>query len=119
MSRAFAVYRIFVFDGGDNRFTTGRTEDWEEKWVASFDTENEAKNYIRKECLSTTDILNYLIALPKEKWPQFIDEFCFTNEIYIPYRRLSIGRTNKQKLKIALQKNSINLIPSSQKIISK
>lgn len=111
----FDVFRIHVYDFADNRFSVGRGEDWEEKWVQSFSSEEEAKQYIRKESVSATTLLTYLVDLPKDKWPAFIDEFCFGNDMYHAYRRLFIGRVDRPKMKLALQQLGIQMIPNPNK----
>lgn len=118
-SKEFTVFKITTYDVSDNRFGVGRTEDWEEKNVMTFSTEEEAKDYISKESLNCTTIMNYLIALPKNKWPEFIQEFCFTNDMYMPYRRLFIGPTDKTKMKKALSNLGIQMIKNPNQTISK
>jgi hypothetical protein len=104
------VYKISTYSVPDNRFGVGRTEDWEEKCVATFAIEKEANDYIRKESLKCTTIMNYLIGLPRHKWPSFVDEFCFTNDLYFPYRRLFVGPIDKSKMKVALKTLGIQMI---------
>lgn len=113
----FSVYRIHVYDVAGGRFGVSRTEDWEEKWAASFATEKEAKDFIRKESLSATTLLTYLVDLPKSKWDAFIDEFCFTNDMYHAYRRLFIGPVDRRKMKTALNNLGVRVEPNPTKPI--
>jgi hypothetical protein len=57
------VWRIHVYDGSDNRFGVGRSEDWEEKLAATFASEKEAQDYVREQSRSCTELPNYLISI--------------------------------------------------------
>lgn len=107
---SIAVYRIETFPAQTNSHTIGlRHENWVLKPDRTFQTEDEAKEYVRMRNRLATELPNLLITLPAAERPAFVDRFCFGDE-YWDLRRYFLGRPPAEKIIQALKIASLQVL---------
>jgi hypothetical protein len=95
----------------DNRYTTGRTETWTSKPDKAFPTFIEATDYIYNMTRIHVPYFSELArGFDDEKRQSFLHEFCFTNDMYLKYRRFFIGSPPLKEIKLALQEEGIHTV---------
>jgi len=112
----FQVFKIDTYDIKGNTYGVGREESWIARKNKSFETEKEAKEYIRKQSLIHTDLINFLtkgmgILESKEK-EDMIEKFCFTEDRFLLYRRFFLGYVPEKEIRRALKAS--NLTPKTK-----
>lgn len=105
------IYKIVTHNTFNNAYFTNRDETWVIKKDKQFKYEETAKKYIKEMSKQRTDMINFAgeFLNNKEALDEFAEQFCFTNDIYMPYRRFFIGKPNLKKIKESLTKQGINV----------
>jgi len=105
------VYKIQISDTFGNSHATNRDETWYVKKDKTFDTEEEAKEYIiDRTRLFVPELSSFLYILnDDEDKHDFCDKFCFTDERYMTKRRYFIGPPDLKKMKALLIKERIQV----------
>jgi hypothetical protein len=76
---------------------------------ASFSNEQQAKEYIKAQCMLYTNLPTLLKSeLPPNKRELFIDEFCFSNDCFIKERKFFLSIQNQSQLIEKLKNHNIN-----------
>lgn len=104
------VYRIYTYPAKNNHHGIDRDENWFLRRDKTFDTKEEATEYIISQSRTHTDMILYSYNLPPKEKEAFYQEFCFTNNTYASYRRYILDLREKEVICRALQKNGIKLI---------
>lgn len=113
------VWRIEVTSAENNEHGVDRVENYKAKLDVRFPTEAEAKEYIKNKTRIHTEVANFLIDIAKDetddtvksqKKEAFMDEFCFTNDLYMRYRRFFLHKVPWDRVKQALLKNGIEVV---------
>lgn len=107
---AYQVYRIMAFAVPNNSHKINRDENWEVKKDKAFTTEAEAKQYIIEQSVQKTDLLLFCQSCSPEKKEAFKEEFCFTNDTYLRYRRFFLGYPPTKEIRKALEKDGVRVI---------
>jgi hypothetical protein len=99
----FEVWAILEDAALSNHYKIDREVKWITKLMETFDDLTEAKQYIKdqtKSHFSTTgEVVPFLINLNDKEKDKYLEEFCFTNDLYIPKRRFFIGKPSKTLMK--------------------
>lgn len=102
----YEVWMIAITSVPNNSHCTDRTEEWKLKLDGTFDSEQEAKDYVKQQtrCHPSTfgEVAKWLIQYDTEEEKQaFLDEFCFdeTKTQYAFKRRFFVGRPPKGTIK--------------------
>jgi hypothetical protein len=109
-----SVYRFQVFHESCNHYTTDRSERWSVNIGEYFDDLQAAREYVRNESRKSTELPVFLCQLRESMVSEpesvieaavheFIDEFCFYNDLYANYRRYFIGKPPLAAIKKSLQ----------------
>jgi hypothetical protein len=107
----YTVYTIHTFPASNNSFQTCRDESWQPSKIGVYDTEEEAKQVIRDKSRVFTELPTYLVDLPSEESKrQFVEAFCFTDDMYLTKRRFFIGKPPKHAITAALQKQGVTVL---------
>jgi hypothetical protein len=114
----YEIYRLQVFDLMKNHFQTDREESWTiVKEERSFSDLQLARDYVVQQSRIHTDLPIYIygISSTKEK-SDVIEQFCFTNDRYMIYRRFFIGYPPVDKIRKALVTAGINVLPTALRL---
>jgi hypothetical protein len=107
---SFQVYRIETFDNKGNSHAICREENWIVKKDQSFDTLEDALEYIRNKTKMVTHLPTLLIDVKsQEEKRKIIDDFCFHDPVYTSYRRYFLNKPCLREIKAALQKHGIQV----------
>jgi len=120
-SKRIDVWRIEVTSAERNAYGIDRMENYKGKLDCQFETEAEAREYIKQKTRTHTDteVPNFLIyvgngitdpekvELLKDK---FMNEFCFTDDQYMKYRRFFLHKIPWDKVKKALVDNGTQVV---------
>jgi len=107
---SYSVYKIDTYPAGCNAYGVDRDENWIVRFDKHFDTDAEAREYIRQKTKMCSTLPNLLIDLKTEEEKQaFTDEFCFHNNRYLAHRRHFLGTPPIKDIKLALQHDGIDV----------
>jgi hypothetical protein len=105
------VYRIDEFPNQDNSYAVGRTETWVSKPDCRFPTIHEAHEYIFKMTVVHVPYFTELaLGLAPQQRADFLTEFCFTNDLYLKYRRFFIGAPPLSAMRKALSTEGVKIM---------
>src|SRR5665647_841552 len=114
---SFSIYRIKEFSEGSNSHTVARTERWEIIKETECNSDREAKEYIREYSKQYTILPNFIQQWRETKQEdrtvtleELIDQFCFTNDTYLKYRRLFINKPDVKQLAKELTKDGTKIV---------
>ena len=104
------VYRIDTFPISTNAYGVSRDESWVVHQDKTFQSLEEAKDYVRERSRLKTDLVLFLARTqdPAEK-KRIIDEFCFHNDTYQQHRRFFIERPDITKIAKALHADGVQV----------
>jgi hypothetical protein len=109
----FDVYVIDTFPCTTNHYKTSREESWCARKIASYETLEDAKEMVRIKSRQLTDLPHFLIDLSStEEKEKMVDEFCFTNDMYLHYRRVFVGRPPIKAICNALTNQGVEVLKS-------
>lgn len=126
----FEVWQIVNKKMENNKYVIDREEHWHTVKIAEYKTEAEAKQCVIDNTLvhhSTSHINNLVWALEKsladyyndtaqmllEKKQMFYNEFCFTNEKYLQYRRFFVGKPSTKDIRAIVESSGAVYKPLS------
>lgn len=96
------VWRLAVISGIDNTYGVDRKETWKLVLETKFTTELEAKHYIKMRTRTHTDTCGavgpWLLNISEEEKDKILEDFCFRNRIYLPYRRFFLGKPSAEEV---------------------
>lgn len=106
----FEVYQLII----NPKYGDIHQEQWNIEKVALFKQEEWAKLYIRAQSRACTEMPRFLIDIldPNDE-DEFIEQFCFTNDLYLIYRRLFLGLPPVGKIKDALKEHGIVVLKNT------
>ena len=116
MPSKHVVFRLYAFLEGTNEYGITRNERWEIKEDESFESEEDAKDYICERSRQHTILPNVLQQWRETKEEhktlkseqEVVDDFCFnTQDRYYSDRRYFLGPPNLKKLNIKLKEKGI------------
>jgi hypothetical protein len=109
-----SVYRIHIYSEGSNSYALARSEQWIVKLDCECEDEEDARQYIKENSLRYTVLPNFL-----QQWKEttekdltqdeLIEQFCFTNDLYLKHRRLFINQPDLKAIELALQYDGISI----------
>jgi len=96
------VWRLAVVSGLDNTYGVDRKETWKLVLETKFGTELEAKHYIKMRTRTHVDTCGavgpWLLDKTEEEKDRILDQFCFSNATYLPYRRFFLGKPTSEEV---------------------
>ena len=110
------VYRIKPYPTFGNAYQCNRDETWEVLEDKTFETLEEAKEYIRDVSIKSPymSILPLLHNLKENLKRQVLDDILFNNDRYLTHRRYFIGKPNIKKLTKALTLEGVSVLSAIQ-----
>jgi len=108
---SYQIYKISTYSIPDNSYKINRDENW---IITKVDIHpnslEEAKNYVIEQSIIFSDlaIFTHNIQDVNDK-NKFINEFCFTNDVYLKYRRFFIGYPPIKLIKNALIRDGVQI----------
>lgn len=117
--KSFVVWMIDEIVIPNNHFGINREAKWERKWLQAFETLDEAKDFVKIQTkthpLTCGDIGSNLIALKTaEAKNAFLEEYCFTNPLYLSRRRFFVGYPSNELLRHMIEADRLQLHPASE-----
>jgi hypothetical protein len=79
----FQVYYLEKYPITTNAFSVSRTEQWEFKKDKQFESEEEAKIYIKNKTKSLPDFVLYAEGFIGDKRNELLDKFCFSDDFLL------------------------------------
>jgi hypothetical protein len=104
----FQVYYLEKYPITSNAFTISRTEQWEFAKDKSFNTIEEAKEYIKNKTKSLPDFVLYAEGYIGDKRNELLEKFCFTDDFLLKNRFFL--EPCKDKIIVKLQHEGIKII---------
>lgn len=98
MTSPFSVYKINIFNVGNNSHTTDREESWNLIKDKEFNNLEDAKKYVVNQNRIFSDLPLYIVDLKDEAKDKAVEEFCF-GENYIHLRKFFLGIPNIKLIK--------------------
>lgn len=110
------VFELFETNLSSNAYTVGRHTEFAERksGFKIFKDESEAKEYIINKSRETVpEFVNYTTFLPNGFNKEEAEEqFCFTNDKYLKYRRFFLNSIPFKELKRAMINDGIKVLES-------
>lgn len=111
------VYRIQTFSAGKNSHYIDREESWVLKKDKTFETEQEAKQYIRERSMVHTDLALFTTDIADaDRKRTFVNDFCFDDDKYYHLRRFFLCTDESEaiaiegKMKRELEKDGVRFV---------
>jgi hypothetical protein len=104
----FQVYYLEKYPITTNAFSISRTEQWEFTKDKSFNTIEEAKEYIKNKTKSLPDFVLYAEGYIGDKRNELLEKFCFTDDFLLKNRFFL--EPCKDKITVKLQQEGIKII---------
>lgn len=103
------VYRIDTYaTKGNSHEIGGRHESWFLHHDRTFDSDEQARAYIRAQSRLNTNLPNLLISLPADKREEFVNDFCF-GDGYWSERRYFLGYPPVNRIQEAIRASGVKL----------
>ena len=104
------IYRIDVSSAENNKYGIDRSESWVVKKDRVFETEEEAKEYVREKSRVHTDmvVLMGTHCDGEEAKVKAVNDFCFDDDKYMPYRRFFLHKL-PSNFKAIIRKHGIQV----------
>jgi hypothetical protein len=110
MKQVFLVYRLRTLGMGTNAYGVARDEQWRFEKDKKFDDPNEAQQYIIEQSRLHTELPRFLVDVSDVDKNDFIWQFCFSNDVYLKYRRFFLGKPPVLQMEKALKTDGIQVV---------
>ena len=108
---SFEIYRIYTTCAPNNEYKINRHEEWTTSFVKKFDSLEEAKIFVIEKNKEHSELPNFSYNIKDEcKKKEFYEQFCFSNDKYLKYRRFFIGKPPIKQIENELKKDGIKIV---------
>ena len=109
----YPVYRLRTLGMGSNAYGVARNEQWRFEKDKRFYNLAEAQQYIIEQSRLHTELPRFLVDVSHVDKNDFIWQFCFSNDMYLKYRRFFLGYPPVKEIEKVLKADGIQVVHSS------